>query len=159
MHKNIIAIVLVIYAVFGGGLFDIFDNIKPSPTPEPEPIVEILNIDKPSEEVLSKVQEFSSIITDPSDRAKIAIFNYEFAERVIGYETTSQQVNDVYSIAGKIFFQKSLVDKYDGLAEKIIALLEEIITNENHVVTSEEKNKLNEYFMGVAWVLINNTGE
>ena len=45
-EKNIIAIVLVIYAVFGGGLFDIFDNIKPSPIPEPEPVVEILNIDK-----------------------------------------------------------------------------------------------------------------
>lgn len=154
MNKNIIAIVLVIYAVFGGGLFDMFDNIKPSPTPEPEPVVEILNIDKPSEEVLSKVQEFSSIITDPNDRAKIAIFNYEFAERVIGYETTSQQVNDVYSLAGKLFFKNSLVDKYDGLAEKIISLLQEVLTDENHTVSQEEKVKLNQYFTGVAWVLI-----
>lgn len=154
MNKNIIAIVLVIYAVFGGGLFDIFDNIKPSPTPEPEPVVEILNIDKPSEEVLSKVQEFSNIITDPSDRAKIAIFNYEFAERVSGYETTSQQVNDVYSLAGKLFFKNSLVDKYDGLAEKIISLLQEVLTDENHTVSQEEKVKLNQYFTGVAWVLI-----
>ena len=150
MKKNILAILLLVYSVFGGGLFDLLDK----PTPEPEPVVEILNIDKPANSVIQRVKEFSDLITDPTDRSKIAIFNYEFAQRVIGYETTSQQVNDVYSMAGKMFFKKSLVDKYDGLAEKIIALLEEIITNENHVVTSEEKNKLNEYFMGVAWVLI-----
>lgn len=150
MNKNFLALLLLVYSVFGGGLFDLLDK----PTPEPEPVVEILNVDKPSDAVVERVKEFSDLITDPSDRAKIAIFNYEFAERILNYETTSQQVNDVYAIAGKLFFQKSLVDKYDGLAEKIIALLEEIITNENHVVTSEEKNKLNEYFMGVAWVLI-----
>ena len=150
MNKNFLALLLLVYSVFGGGLFDLLDK----PMPGPEPVVEILNIDKPSDSVINRVKEFSDLITDPTDRSKIAIFNYEFAQRVIGYETTSQQVNDVYSMAGKMFFKKTLVDKYDGLAEKIIALLEEIITSENHVVTSEEKNKLNEYFMGVAWVLI-----
>ena len=65
---------------------------------------------------------FSDLITDPSDRAKLAIFNYEFAERVLDYNTTSQQVNDVYTLAGKIFFEDTLVDKYDGLAEEIVKL-------------------------------------
>lgn len=150
MNKNVLAILLLIYSVFGGGLFDLLDK----PSPKPEPIVQILNIDQPSEIILNRVKEFSDLITDPTDRSKIAIFNYEFAERIIGYETTSQQVNDVYALAGKIFFQKTLVDKYDGLAEKIVALLEEIMTDENHAVSLEEKNKMNEYFMGIAWVLI-----
>lgn len=155
MAKNILAILLLIYSVFGAGLFDLLDK----PEPKPEPVVEILNIDKPSGDVLNRVKEFSDIITDPNDRAKIAIFNHEFAARVISYETTSQQVNDVYAMAGKIFFKKTLVDKYDGLAEKIVSLLEEIMTDENHAVSLEEKNKINEYFMAIAWVLINNTGE
>lgn len=150
MNKNLVAILLLIYSVFGTGIFDLFD--KPL-NPEPEPIVEILNISKPSEKIVNRVQQFSDLITDPTDRAKIAIFNHEFAERVINYSTTSQQVNDVYSLAGKLFFKQTLVDKYDGLAEKIVGLLEEILSNENHTVSTEEKIKLNEYFMGVAWVL------
>lgn len=152
MNKNLVAILLLMYSVFGSGIFDLLD--KPLVNPEPEPIVEILNIDIPSDKVINRVKEFSDLITDPTDRAKIAIFNHEFALRVVDYNTTAQQVNDVYSLAGKLFFQKTLVDKYDGLAEKIVALLEEILSDENHTVSTEEKIKLNEYFMGVAWVLI-----
>ena len=101
-----------------------------------------------------RVAIFSEIITDPNDRAKLAIFNYEFAKRVLEYKATAQDVNDVYTIAGSSFFGKELVDKYNGLAEEIIALLSDCITDENHVITEEEKQKLHEYFMGVAWVLI-----
>ena len=149
MRKNILAILLLVYSVFGGGLFDLLDK----PEPKPEPVVEILNINKPSDKVIKRVQEFSDLITDPNDRAKIAIFNHEFAKRVIDYSTTSQQVNDVYSLAGKLFFKQTLVDKYDGLAEKIVDLLEEILSDENHAVSIGEKMELNKYFMGVAWVL------
>lgn len=149
MNKNIFAIILLIYSVFGGGLFDLLDK-----NPTPEPVVEILNINKPSDEVIARVKVFSDIVSDPTDRSKLAIFNYEFAKRVVGYETTVQQVNDVYSLAGKTFFQNSIVNKYESLSENITDLLEEIITDENHVVSMEEKNKLNEYFMGVAWVLV-----
>lgn len=153
MLKNILAIALLLYAVFGDGLFDILD--KPSPTPKPDPIVEILDINKPTDTIIDRVKIFSDLIKDPDDRAKIAIFNYEFAERILKYNTTSQQVNDVYTLAGKIFFKDTLVDKYDGLAEEIIKLLQEILTDENHTVSSSEKDNLNKYFMGVAWVLIN----
>ena len=152
MYKNILAILLLLYSVFGEGLFDKLD--KPEPKPEPNPAAKILNIDKPTQGVIDEVKSFSDLITDPSDRAKLAIFNNEFATRVAQYNTSVQQVNDVYVLAGKIFFKKSLVDKYDGLAESIKDLLVSILTEENHVVTTEEKTKLNEYFMGIAWVLI-----
>jgi hypothetical protein len=150
MYKNIIIVLLITYAIFGGKLLE---NNKPKPEPKPTPVA-ILNIDKPSDEVISRVKNFSDLIKDPSDRAKIAIFNYEFATRVVGYNTSSQQVNDVYSLAGKTFFANTLVNKYDNLSESIVALLESIITSENHILSQEEKNKLNQYFMGVAWVLI-----
>jgi hypothetical protein len=152
MYKNILAIILLLYSVFGEGLFDIVD--KPNPTPEPNPASEILDIDKPSDNVIQDVSIFSDLITDPSDRAKIAIFNHEFAQRVLKYNTDVQQVNDVYSLAGKLFFKQSLVDKYEGLSENIKRVLQQILTEENHTVTTEEKQSLKEYFMGIAWVLI-----
>ena len=152
MYKNILAIILLLYAVFGEGLFDIAD--KPNPTPEPNPASEILDIDKPSDKVIKDVSVFSDLITDPSDRAKIAIFNHEFAQRVLKYSTDVQQVNDVYALAGKLFFKQTLVDKYEGLSDNIQRILQEILTEENHVVTVAEKQSLNEYFMGIAWILI-----
>ena len=152
MYKNILAILLLLYAVFGEGLFDKLD--KPEPKPEPSPAAKILNIEEPSKEVVNEVRIFSDLITDPNDRAKIAIFNHEFASRINDYNADVQQVNDVYSLAGKIFFKKSLVDKYDGLAERIKDLLVKILSDENHTITTEEKQSLNEYFMGIAWILI-----
>ena len=150
MKKTFISIALLLYAVFGGGMLDLLDR----PLPEPPPEAKILNIDKPSSDVIDRVQIFSDLITEPSDRAKIAIFNYDFAQRVLGYETTSQQVNDVYSLAGKTFFKKDLVDKYEGLAEEIVGLLQEVLSKDNSVVSEQQKQKINEYFMGVSWVLI-----
>jgi len=141
---------MLLFGVFGVG-FDLSDIF---PVPEP-PSAKILNIETPSDTVLDRVEIFSTIVDSPDDRAKLAIFNYEFARRVTGYNTTSQQVNDVYSLAGKIFFKRDLVDKYDGLAEEIIKLLEEIIQTDNHVLSNEEKQKLSDSFMGIAWVLIN----
>ena len=149
-QKSIIAIFMLLFGVFGVG-FDLSDIF---PVPEP-PSAKILNIETPSDTVLDRVEIFSTIVDSPDDRAKLAIFNYEFARRVTGYNTTSQQVNDVYSLAGKIFFKRDLVDKYDGLAEEIIKLLEEIIQTDNHVLSNEEKQKLSDSFMGIAWVLIN----
>ena len=147
--KTILALMLIIFAVFGGDITDFIPNFKPEP-----PAAKILNIEEPSQEVLESVSIFSGLITDPNDRAKIAIFNYEFAERVKSYNTTSQQVNDVYALAGKIFFENKLVDKYDGLAENIVKLMQKCVGKDNHTLTQQEKNDLNKNFLGLAWVLI-----
>ena len=151
MKKQIIAILLIMYSVFGGGLLDLLDRSRPEPTPPP---AKILNIDTPSEDVQSRVKVFSDLVTDPSDRAKLAIFNYEFASRVLDYTASVQQVNDIYSLAGKTFFKGGLVDKYDNLAEEIIKLMERSLGKENHNLTQEEKQSVHDDFMGVAWSLI-----
>lgn len=151
MKKQIVAILLIIYSVFGGGMLDLLDRPQPEPTPPP---AKILNIETPSEDVQSRVKIFSDLITDPSDRAKIAIFNYEFANRILDYNANVQQVNDIYSLAGKTFFKGSLVDKYDNLAEEIVNLIEKNLGQENHVLTQEEKQSVHDDFMGVAWSLI-----
>lgn len=149
MYKKILSVVLLVYATVGTGWLDLLDF--PSPKP---PAAEILTIDKPDQDVIDRVSIFSDIVTDPDDRAKLAIFNHEFAKRVTEYDATSQDVNDVYSIAGKMFFEKSLVDKYDGLSEEIVKLMEEIIGETNHSLDQVEKDQLNEYFIGISWVLI-----
>ena len=113
-----------------------------------------MNIDTPSEDVQSRVKVFSDLVTDPSDRAKLAIFNYEFASRVLDYTASVQQVNDIYSLAGKTFFKGDLVDKYDNLAEEIVKLMERSLGKENHNLTQEEKQSVHDDFMGVAWSLI-----
>ena len=128
MNKKIAAILLLIYSVFGSGIFDYVNIIKP------DPVAEILSIETPSQETLDIVTPISDLVTDPDDKSKIAIFNYEFAERVIGYETSSQQINDVYSLAGKTFFKNELVNKYEGLSESIVSLLEKTLTDENYKI-------------------------
>ena len=151
MYKKILSVVLLVYGVFGTGWLDLLDVNFPKPKPAP---AKILNVDTPSEDVQKRVQIFSELVTNPDDKAKLAIFNYEFSQRITEYKTNAQNVNDVYTIAGKTFFQQSLVNKYEGLNEEIVSLLTECMTDENHVLTQDEKNNLHEYFMGVAWVLI-----
>ena len=148
MVKKIIAALLIAYGIFG------LDFLKyiPVPTP-PEPVV-ILNVDKPSQEVIDSIKGLSSLVTDPADRAKIAIFNYEFATKVKGYDTNLQQVNDVYTLAGKTFFKEQLVGKYDGLGDGITKLISDLVSDDNHDLTQAEKDKISEHFMGLAWSLL-----
>tara|TARA_R110000868_G_scaffold315517_10_gene576428 strand:+ start:2325 stop:2795 length:471 start_codon:yes stop_codon:yes gene_type:complete len=153
MIKNIFIIIFLAYGVFGTGLLDILDKV-PKPEPKPNPTAKILNIDKPNEDAIARVKLFSDLVTDPSDRAKLAIFNYQFAIRVLSYDATSQQTNDIYTLAGKTFFKDTLVNKYDGLAEEIVKLIKECIGEENHTLTQKEKELLNEYFLATAWILI-----
>jgi AAA+ ATPase superfamily predicted ATPase len=149
--KTLIALLIMVNGVFGSELASVVPNIFPTPEP---PAAKILNIYEPSEDVINRVELFSDLITDPDDRAKMAIFNYEFAERIIDYKTNAQQVNDVYSLSGKKFLKKSMLDKYDNLAEEIIKLMAECIGKENNTVAQEQKQELHDYFMGIAWVLI-----
>ena len=148
MIKKIIATLLIAYGIFG------LDFIKyiPMPTP-PEPIV-ILNVDKPRQEVIDTVKNVSSLVIDPMDRAKIAIFNYEFATKVKGYNSNLQQVNDVYTLAGKTFFKEELVGKYVGLSDAITKLISDLVSDDNHDLVQSEKDKISEYFMGLSWALL-----
>jgi hypothetical protein len=148
MFKNIVAVVLIVIGVAGSGLVKL-----PLPTPKPEPIA-ILNIEKPSQDVIDRVQKFSSLVKDPTDRAKIAIFNYEFATKVVGYEANLQQVNDVYTLAGKTFFKNSIVGKYSGLSDMLVELLTQVAGDKNHILNEKEKSDIHDNFMGIAWVLI-----
>lgn len=116
--------------------------------------VALLNIEKPTPDIIELVTPMSNIVTDPTHRAKLAIFNQEFANRVKNYDADVQQINDVYVLAGSAFFQDELKDKYDELDKIIVELMDKCSGSDNHKLTQEEKNKLSAYFMGFAWSLI-----
>lgn len=148
--KNVIALILV-----GIGLWMQFGYLVPMPNIKPKPDVAILNIDKPNEYILNLVQPVSDLVTDPTDRAKLAIYSQEFANRIKKYDIELQQINDVLALAAKEFFQDSMNDKYVGLDDGIIKLITTSAgTDDNHKLTDDEKLKLSETFMGFAWTLI-----
>jgi len=148
--KNIIAIALIVIGL-GLELGPKLKNVIPAPKPD----VAILNIDKPSEEILALVQPVSNLVTDPTDRAKMAIYSQEFAKRVKSYDAKLQQINDVLALSAKQFFQDSIKDKYAGFDDSIVSLITIAVGgDENHKLTDPEKNKLSDTFMGLAWALI-----
>jgi hypothetical protein len=113
-----------------------------------------LNIDKPTDEVLVLVEPIANLISDPTDRAKLAIFNQEFAQRILSYTASNQQTNDVYVLAASHFFKDSINDKYANLDTELVKLLESSIGNENHVLSDSEKEDIAKKFTGLSWVLI-----
>jgi hypothetical protein len=143
--KNTFAIVLISFGAFGILQKQLHFVIDPT--------IEI-NIDRPSDSILEKVTEISDLITDKNDRLKVGIFNKQFAERITKYNTDVQQVNDVYTLAGQQYFSDTLKGKYDNLGKKVSGLISSITTEDNHLLTTEEKKELSETFTGLAWALI-----
>ena len=152
-NKSMIALLLMLYAVFGIDISSLLDYLPDIPIPQPTPEVLVIDVDKPEGKALEVAEEISSIVTEQQDRDKLAIFNNQFSDRILIYNCDIQSVNDVYSLAGKTFFQSSLVDKYDGLSEKLVDVLKSILSDENHQLTNDEKKDLHTYFKGIAWAL------
>jgi hypothetical protein len=145
--RNLIALVLLGFALYKPVL-----NLIPV---FPKPDVAILNIDRPSDEIIELVKPLSSLITDPTDRAKMAIYSQEFAGRVKSYDAQLQQVNDVLALSASGFFEGTMNDKYKDLDVAIIDLITSAAGgDDNHKLTDEEKNKISDRFMGLAWSLI-----
>lgn len=147
--RTILGLALVILGVFWN---DIRERI-PDFTPTPEVII---SIDEPSKEIKEKVSSISSLITDDNDMINLAIFNKLFSDRLVLYEANNQQVNDIYTLAGKTFFKDTLKGKYDGLSSALTNLMKEELGVEVHELTEEEKINLSEAFSGLAWAIQEN---
>lgn len=116
--------------------------------------LDILKLEKPSASIIESVTNVADLVSDPTDRAKLAIFNQEFGKRVLSYDIDTQKLNDLYVSAAGHFFENSLKDKYDGLDAGLTSLMKKVATDDNHSLTQEEKNKLSEYFLGLSWALV-----
>jgi hypothetical protein len=155
MMFNILKIAIalgLLFFVFFGNIPDSIDiNLTPD---EIDEVQSIIDVEKPSEDIIGFVRPIAKIITDIEDKAKIALFNYEFANRLDKYNTDVQQLNDVYVLAGKEFFGDSMRGKYANFASSVENLFKSIVTNDNHTLTDEEKTQLKKLFMGLSWALI-----
>ena len=147
--KNTIAIFLIVIGVSAG----ILKKFQPNTIIDNNDIA-ILNIDKPEETILNLVTPIATIVTDPTDRAKLAIFNQEFSSRVPNYNTDNQHINYLYVLAAKKFFKGTIANKYENLDTSLKDMFELIITADNHQLSEEEKQKVSKTFSGFAWALI-----
>lgn len=134
------------------GLF--WDNIvKSIPKIDKTPNVNVVQIDKPSQEIIDQTMPIASLVTDKNDKTNLCLFNNVFSKRVTGYNTEAQKINDVYVEAGKNFFGDSLKGKYQGFSSSLDDLFISVLGVENHTVTDKEKSALSETFRGLAYCL------
>ena len=146
MSNNTRLILGIIVIVIGLFLPVIQERIPDfTPKPDDDKIV------KPDEKILEKVSSIAEKVTDSKDRTDLFAFNKVFSDRVTEYSADAQQINDIYTEAGKIFFEDRLRGKYDGLSDDMVALMVSILGSENHVVSEEEKDKLADHFYGLSW--------
>ena len=133
------------------GLFwPVIQEWIPDSTPKPDnnPVIDIV---KPDSKILEKVSSISGLVVDKEDRINLCVFNKVFSERVNSYSADVQQINDIYTYAGKTFFGDTLRGKYDGYASALSTLMQLTLGLENHNVTQEEKDQLSKTFSGLAW--------
>lgn len=151
MNKKLIGTIIGIILI-GIALLPSSINI-PVPTPNPVPEIN-LDLDEPTKEILQTTSTLNKLITDKDDRVKIAVFNYVFTKRVLGYQTDVQKLNDVYVAAAKNYFGSSLKDKYDNLDVELTKLFSTVLGDDNHVLSESDKVNLKDTFGGLAWSLI-----
>lgn len=150
MLRILVAIGLL-YFVFFGSLPSI--DLNPIKN-EVDEVQALLDIEKPSDTILNQVKPVADLVTSVEDRAKVALFNHEFSSRITKYETDAQQLNDVYTKAAANFFKEEMKGKYPGLSDGLVNLLKSVVTDDNHVLDTDEKQRLKDLFSGLSWALI-----
>ena len=151
--RALLGLVLIIAALFFGGN----PNVPPEPKPpKPEPNIPIINIDKPSEEIISVTKPVADLVTDANDRLRLCCFNKVFSDRIQNYPAIKgQQTNDLYVRAAKNYFGDDLQGKYDGFSAGVTGFFKRDIGTKNNPLSDEQKAALSKTFSGFAWCLNN----
>jgi hypothetical protein len=149
MNRVVIGLALVLVGLFWPQIQERIPDLLPKPTPA------YVVVEPESEEIKEKVSSIATLVTDDNDRLLLAVFNQTFAERVENYDADAQDLTDVYVEAARNVFGESMRGKYDGYSEGLTSLMKNVLGNENHQVTKEEKAQLSAIFSGLAWALIN----
>ena len=148
--RAILGLVLMLVGLFYNKISEIIV------LPEPEPVTPIIEIEKPTEEVIAVTNPVANLVTDQDDRLNLCVFNKIFAERVVGYlDIKAQQVNNLYVQAARNHFGTTLQAKYDGLSVGLTNLLKRGVGSQQHILSPEERDELHETFLGLAWCLNN----
>ncbi len=149
--KNNISLVLACLLILAGVFWGAIKGVLPE---IPDNVPEIA-IEKPEESLLNQWSEVSESIADDNDKLRLCLFNKGFAERVLDYDATAQQVNDVYVFAAKEVFGDSIKGKYEDLSPATKSAMAGVLGDEDHDLIESEKLDLNKTFMAFAWCLNN----
>lgn len=112
-----------------------------------------IDIPSPTSIISDEIKNISNIVTDNEDRAALCIFNKIFADRLVTYETTQQQLNDVYVIAAKQMFGESMKDKYDELDLILLNAIRQVTGDDTHTLSEEEKTQIQSNFYAISLYL------
>lgn len=112
---------------------------------------------KPTDDAVNLTKPVADLITDKEDKATLAIFNYEFSNRLSSYSDiiNTQQLQDIYVAAGSNIYGKSISSKYQSLGTNLIQLMKGVIGEEEHIISKEETDSLSDIFRGLSWNLSN----
>jgi len=122
-------------------------------TPEPS-IRQVMEIERPSDEMITLVTPWRETITEKQDQESFAIFNEEFSDRISQYEAKGQSVLQIYSSVSKEVFGKKLKDNYGGeVGSLVVEAMESVLGEFDTPLTDEKKLALTERFSAIAWSL------
>ena len=144
--RVIVGLSLVSIGFFWNNIINAIPKIDNKP-------VQVVQIDKPSQEILDKAEPIAKLVTDKNDKLNLCLFNNVFSKRLVSYETDAQKMNDVYVEAAKNFFGDSLKGKYEGFSKGLDDLFTGVLGLENHKITEDEKSTLSKTFNGLAYCL------
>ena len=141
-----LGLVIVAIGLFWGDIKEVVPNVIPDSRP-------LVQITKPPDKNIEKASSTAKLITDNNDKLKLCIFNNVFATRLLGYECTAQNLNDIYVLAAKKVFGDSLRGKYDGFSEGVSKLLVDTMGTDNHKLAEEEKKEIALDFTALSYLL------
>lgn len=117
-------------------------------------VAQVLNIQKPDEEILKLVQPADKIVGDEQDKEKMAMLNFEFAQRLKGYDCKPEEMIQVWNHVARFVSEGKWGAKYPKFFESYTdKMIQSVTTDANSVVTEKEKELISEKFNGLSWVL------
>lgn len=145
-----IALALLVLAFLSDVNFNsIIDKVKNLTNKE-----KVISVEpKPDQVDITDTKPISDLITDKNDKARLAVFNYEFCNRLLTYKVTGQQLIDIYVNAGKMVFKDEFRDKYPTFGASLTKLFFDIIGEEDHMLTRDELYSIQKKFAGLSWNL------
>lgn len=150
--KNILAGVVLLIAIFNITPDKVVDYVKKANIVVPS--VPAVVIDKPDDAFITKTKPVADLVTNKSDREMMAVFCEEFSNRKYT-DVTMQNMNDILTEAGKVFFKGTLKGKYAGLETELVKLVnvQEIDSADNKLYPEQLKEISNNY-KALAWNLV-----
>lgn len=140
---------IIIASFFAPTVEKMFVPIEPS-------VAQVLNIKEPEKSILEKVEGADKIVTDQQDKEKMAMLNFEFSERLKGYDCKPEEMIQVWNHVARFVSEGKWGDKYPKFFPTYTSsMIQSVTTDVNAVVTEKEKELISEKFNGLSWVLGN----